>query len=281
MDSLVCWTAQGHRAIASKRTTCRAIFFVMAFLFSEVANARECGAAQDILRQSQQAGYQRFLITDVVNIDENEGRTMEETAGVRMTVRETLESRLQVAEQAVTYAKRAAHNGDIQPGHEHEFVVTSREILFLSLKQHGATAGTVGILVGPDGSGVMLRRLYDFPNEAREGEMKAADEVCIQARLQKAARWPAGRPASAAAILQGAERADCKSMSSIAFPCASLSKQLELAKAAKESVFATARSGSAIWVFTLNDEGRGRSLYVDPAGTALLIDQYFDAAITF
>lgn len=136
---------------------------------------------------------------------------------------------------------------------------------------HRASAAWLVLLVNPaTNKGVLLVRKYEFPRRGMAGVMNGADQVCVRGRLEQVTRWSAEQPTTLA-LLGDDERPDCGFASTAGVSCSGLDSQLERAALEGESVFATARSQSVLWVYTLNPRtGRGRALHVDPNGTALL-----------
>jgi hypothetical protein len=135
-----------------------------------------------------------------------------------------------------------------------------------------ANAAWLVLMVNPlTRKGIMLVRKYEFPRDGRAGVMNGSDQVCVRGRLEQVTRWSAEQPATTLALLGGREQPNCGFAAGAGVICAGLSGQIEQATTDGESVFATARTGSVLWVYTLNPgTGRGRVLHVEPNGTALL-----------
>lgn len=233
----------------------------------------ECRPLKQVVKESSEAGYARFLYAnEIANEDRSSNGIATRSAGASR-VRKELERMVEVSLDAGTFAEQAVANGVIDSGGEEQFVAQARQRLYASLKRNYADAAWLVLMVNPSTKkGIVLVRKYEFPRQGLAGVMNGADQVCIRGRLDQVTRWSAEQPATTLMLLGGREQPDCGFAAGVGVSCSGLGSQLELAALDGESVFATARSRSVLWVYTLNPRtGKGRALHVNPNdGTALL-----------
>ncbi|MFM0121088.1 hypothetical protein P0D73_19750 [Paraburkholderia sp. RL18-101-BIB-B] len=114
MNSLAICMARASVAVLSRESLRWAFAVATGFLFAEVAYAVECAPAKSVLQQTQQAGYKRLLVANVLSIGDSEANAPEVVGGRKMTAREAIEIEVNIAQKAVTYAQRAVQQSDIQ-----------------------------------------------------------------------------------------------------------------------------------------------------------------------
>lgn len=232
----------------------------------------ECHLLKQVVKQSSEAGYASFLYANEIANDDSAFKGIATRSAGSSRVRKELERMVEVSLDAGTFAGQEVASGAIQSGAEDQYIAQSRRRLHAGLTRYRANAAWLVLMVNPSTrKGIVLVRQYEFPRHGLAGLMNGADQVCLRVRLEQVARWSAEQPATAEALLGGRERPDCGFASGAGVNCSGLSGQLELAALEGESVFATAKSRSVLWVYTLNQRtGKGRALHVDPNGTALV-----------
>lgn len=242
-----------------------------------------CRPALEVLGPPEVRAYQALLVGDVLLIDENEANQKTVYGGSTMTVRESLYIQMDAAENAVTYADDAIARGELTESRKHQYVVELRRKYYLSLSQHHAQAMTVGLLQPNHRIGIpaslLLTRRYEFPNESRDGEMAAASEVCVEASGLLLTLFPEGAEVSAATLLKKPETPNCRNFKDPATPCGSLTDQLAVIKAAKERIVAIGRASSSVYLVTLGPMERGRILWIDADGTAVVSHRFANAYV--
>jgi hypothetical protein len=242
-----------------------------------VAHAEgNCRTLGQVVRDSAQSGYTGFLYAnEIASEDRAPGGTAMRGA-VASRVRARLEEMVDMSLDAGGYAEEAVATGAIRSGDEARFVAQARQRLHASLLRDRASAAWLLMLVNPSTqNGIVLVRQYEFPRQGLAGLMNGAEQFCERSRLEHASRWPAEKTATSLALLGRGEQPDCGFAATAGLGCSGLRQQLDLAASAGESVFATARSGAVLWVYTRNPRtGRGRALHVEPNGTTL-VDAWF------
>lgn len=233
----------------------------------------ECRPLKQVVKESSEAGYTGFIYAnEIAGEDDGTVNGIATRSAGASRVRKKLESMVEMSLDAGTFAEQAVASGVIESGAEEQFVAQIRQRLHASLMRNHANAAWLMLMVNPlTRKGIVLVRKYEFPRDGRAGVMNGSDQVCVRGRLEQVTRWSAEQPATTPALLGGREQPDCGFAAGAGVICAGLSGQLEQAATDDESVLATARTGSVLWVYTLNPwTGRGRVLHVEPNGTALL-----------
>lgn len=251
-------------------------------LSSGVKAQGDCRPAEHVLGKPELHAWSPLIVADILLIDENEANLPDKFAGHSMSVREALYRRMDFAENAVAYADNAIAKGTIAPSERHQYVVDARRNLVLHLQAHNAVASTVGLLqatVRGGGQDILLTRRYVFANDARDGEMATAPDICIVESGLFITPWPSDKELTAEALLKKPEAADCSKYAKNS-TCGSLTKHLAAAKEERERVILIARrSQSSAFVITLGPLERGRILWVDGDGTTFLEHRYANGVV--
>ena len=238
----------------------------------------ECRSLKQAIRGTTQAGYTGLFYANEIASDASASDGVSTRSALSSRVRAELEAMAALSLDAGTVAEQAMDSGAIQSGERDRFVAQLRQRLRASLLRAHAGASWLVLLVHPTTrSGVLLVRRYEFPHDGLDGVMNGAEQVCVRERLEEVTFWPAEQP-SVPSLLNRPEQPDCGFASRAGVGCAGLGNQIALAESEGESVFATARGTTALWVYTLNSRtGKGRALRVGPEGTALLDTWLFNA----
>jgi hypothetical protein len=231
----------------------------------------ECALLKQVVRESSEAGYVPVFYANEVASEPSAVNGIATRSAGPSRVRKNLESMVAMSLDAGTFAELAVDKGTIPSGAEEHFVSQVRQRTYAGLVRNHASAAWLELLVNPiTKTGIVLVRPYEFPRQGLAGVMNGADQVCVRSRLEQVTLWTMETP-STLALLGGRERPDCGFASTAGVSCSGLESQLGLADSEGESVFATARTRSVLWVYTLNrGTGRGRVLHVDSNGTARL-----------
>ena len=139
----------------------------------------------------------------------------------KMSVFDSLESRLEVVFKIDYYTRRAVENKEIKPGDESQFRSDTGEMFTLSLKRYGFIAQRISLVYFKESrKGLLVTRDFGVTKDAK---LEFQDKACIEYELDNL-KYVEFDSKEANKVLRPAKKSNCSGAEEYSFSCSTISE---------------------------------------------------------